>query len=154
MMDIFKTILEKIENKTVTAEDFNALIAESTPSSVQERIRRRVQKNATKSHIDREGHQPLSAPNMAGRVKPKRKPANKDSHGRGKIGRKHSSATIKAMHEGKDPEETAKTDDKYFDKAKEISKLIKDEKIIKYLIDNKLIDSNFAHAILKGLENE
>lgn len=153
-MDIFNTILEKIANKTVTAEDFNTLIAESTPSSVQERIRRRVQKNATKSHIDREGHQPLSAPCMAGRVKPKRKPANKDAHGRGKLGRKHSSATIKAMHESKEPEEKAEMNDEYFDKAKEISKLVKDEEIIKYLLKHKLIDSNFAHAVLKEFENE
>ena len=50
-MDILDQIIEKIDNKTVTVEDFNRLIKESTPDGVQERIRRRTQVNATKSHI-------------------------------------------------------------------------------------------------------
>jgi len=152
-MDILDQIIEKIDNKTVTVEDFNRLIKESTPDGVQERIRRRTQVNATKSHIDRDGHQPLSAPNMASRVNPKRKPKNKQNHGRGKLGRKHSSKTIQAMHEDK-KEPEAKKDEVYFDRAKKLSKLITDKKTILDLIDNRLIDSNFAHAILKELDND
>lgn len=98
-MTYYEQIIKKIENKTVTTEDFDRLIAESTPESVQERVRRRTQKNATKSHIDRSGHQPLSAPTFAARVNPKRDPGNQQNHGRGKLGRKHSSATIQADNE-------------------------------------------------------
>jgi len=152
-MDILEEILKKIDNKTITLEDFNRLIKESTPEGVQEKIRRRVQRNATDSHIDRKGHQPLSAPNMTSRVVPKRKPSNNQkNNGRGDIGRKHSAKTVKAMYEEEQKE--AKTDDKYFDKAKELSGLVKDKDVIKYLMDNNLIDSNFAHAILKELDDE
>lgn len=98
-MNIFDEIIKKIENKSITAEDFNRLIDESTPESVQERIRRRVQRNATKSHIDRAGHQPLTAPTFAARINPKRSPANQQNHGRGKLGRKHSSEKIKKQYE-------------------------------------------------------
>lgn len=152
-MDIFEEILRKIDENTVTSDDFNQLISDSVASSVQERIRRRTQVNATKSHIDRDGHQPLTAPTFDSRVKPKRKPNNKQNHGRGKLGRKHSSKTIQAMHEDK-KEPEAKSDDAYFERAKKLSELIKDKKMILDLIDNKLIDSNFAHAMLKELDNE
>jgi hypothetical protein len=152
-MDIFEEILRKIDQNTVTTEDFNQLINDSVASSVQERIRRRTQVNATKSHIDRDGHQPLSAPTFDSRVKPKRKPRNKQGHGRGKLGRKHSSKTIQAMHEDK-KEPEAKNDTTYFERAKKFSELIKDKEMILDLVDNKLIDSNFAHAMLKELDNE
>ena len=152
-MDIFEEIMHKIDSKTVTADDFNQLITDSVASSVQERIRRRTQVNATKSHIDRDGHQPLSTPTFASRVKPKRKPNNKQNHGRGKLGRKHSSKTIQAMHEDK-KEPEAKKDNAYFDRAKKFSEFMKDKKMILDLIDNRLIDSNFAHAILKELDND
>jgi hypothetical protein len=150
-MNIFEEILSKIENMTVTVEDFDALINDSVASSVQERIRRRTQVNATKSHIDRDGHQPLRTPTFDSRVKPKRKPKNKQNHGRGKLGRKHSSKTIQAMHEDK-KEPEAKADTLYFEKAKNISELIKDKNIILDLIEHRLIDSNFAYAILKELD--
>ena len=98
-MSLYEKLIKKIDENTVTVDDFNALISESTPESVQERIRRRVQKNTTKSHIDHDGHQQLSLPTFAARVNPKREPANQQNHGRGKIGRKHSSEKMIKRYE-------------------------------------------------------
>lgn len=98
-MSLLDKIIKKIDENTVTVDDFNELISESTPESVQERIRRRVQKNATDSHINHAGHQKLSLPTLAARVNPKRTPANQQDHGRGKIGRKHSSEKILKKYE-------------------------------------------------------
>jgi hypothetical protein len=86
--------LSKIEQGSITVEDFNKLIKETTPASIVDRVRRRTLRNATKSHIDKKsGHQPLSLPNLAKRVSPKRKPANHQNHGRSKIAHDHSTRT-------------------------------------------------------------
>lgn len=98
-MNDLEWIHRKILLGTVTTEDFDRLIDESKPSSVIEKIRRRTQRNVTKSHIDRKGHQKLSAPNFVARTTPKLEPSHKQDRGRGKLGRKHSSDTIRKQHE-------------------------------------------------------
>ena len=49
-----KEIFDKIDEGTVTADDFNKLILEATPESVRDRVRRRpmAQRNTVKSHQD------------------------------------------------------------------------------------------------------
>lgn len=85
-------IFKKIEEGTVTADDFNSLIAEATPEATRDRMRRRSIKNATDSHQDNaDGHQPLDLPTFADRVQPKRERSNNTQmHGRGKMGHRHS----------------------------------------------------------------
>jgi len=92
--DSLKVVLRKIQESTVTIEDFNKLISETTPESIKARIDRRTQRNATKSHIDNKtGHQSLGVPDIVKRVTPKRKPVNQQNHGRSKQGNKHSQRT-------------------------------------------------------------
>ena len=88
-------ILKKIDEGTVTCDDFNKLILESTPESIRDRIRRRTIKNTTDSHIDDKGHQQLSLPQFQKRVVPKRKPLHQQNHGRSKIAHAHSARTQK-----------------------------------------------------------
>lgn len=86
--------LAKIKQGSVTVGDFNKLISETTPASIIDRVRRRTLRNVTKSHLDKKsGHQPLSLPNLAKRVSPKRKPVNQQNHGRSKIAHDHSTRT-------------------------------------------------------------
>lgn len=90
---IYEGVLRKIDNKTITTEDLNLLISETTPESVRDRIRRRTIRNTTKSHIDGGGHQRLKPPQFQKRITPKRKPSNQQNHGRGKLGHRHSTRT-------------------------------------------------------------
>lgn len=95
--EAYNKIVEKINAKSVSADDFNnfiKVIKETTPESVRDRIRRRVNRNATDTHIDNEtGHQSIDLPSFTKRVAPKRKPENQQNHGRSKIGLKHSQRT-------------------------------------------------------------
>lgn len=92
-------VLAKIEDKTVTCEDFNTLIkktviGETSPEGVRDRLRRRTSRNATDSHIEPEtGHQPLQDPSLAKRVQPKITPQHQQSHGRSRIAHQHSART-------------------------------------------------------------
>lgn len=98
-------IFQKIEEGTVTVDDFNKLISEATPEALRDRVRRRTTQNATDGHIDDEGHQKLDLPKFADRVQPKREKAdNTQMHGRGKIAHKKSARTQKrkAVHESRD----------------------------------------------------
>lgn len=106
MADILlDNILHKINNRTITCEDIDFLINdtkmlyESMPESVRDRVRRRSLRNATKSHIDDEGHQPLKDPSLTKRVQPKRKPVNQQSHGKARLAHKHSARTQSRLYE-------------------------------------------------------
>lgn len=90
---VLDTILQLIEEGKATAVDFNHLIAETTPESIRDRIRRRTLKSATKDHLDDKGHQSLKLPSFNKRVMPKRKPNNQQNHGRSKVGHRHSERT-------------------------------------------------------------
>lgn len=90
---IFKKIIKKIEEGTVTKEDFDNLIKESMPESVRNRIRRRMTPGKANSGQDDEGH--TIEPSLAKRVAPKRKPRNKQMTGRGRIAHRHSTRTQK-----------------------------------------------------------
>ena len=93
-MKTLDVVINKIQESTVTVEDFNQLISETTPESIRDRLRRRTLKNATKSHIDNKtGHQPLSPPDINKRVMPKRKAVNQQNHGRSRIANRHSQRT-------------------------------------------------------------
>lgn len=91
-------IFTKIEEGTVTADDFNKLIQEATPESVRDRLRRRQShtQDTVRSHQDENGHADLSLPVMADRVQPKRKRADRTQmqHG-GKAGHRRSARTQK-----------------------------------------------------------
>lgn len=89
-------IFVKIEDKTVTKEDFDKLISESMPESIRNRLRKRINPSdkIAKSHTDnKSGHTKLSTPSLAKRVQPKRKPSNQQSHGLAKTAHKHSTKT-------------------------------------------------------------
>lgn len=89
-------IFRKIEEGTVTADDFNRLISEATPESLRDRVRRHTTRNVTDSHIDDEGHQKLKPPKFADRVQPKREKANNTQmHGQGKAAHRRSARTQK-----------------------------------------------------------
>ena len=91
-------IFAKIEEKTVTAEDFNQLIQEETPESIRNRVRRRpmAQERTVKSHQDNEtGHAKMGLPKIADRVQPARKPEHQQDRGRGDLGHRHSARTQK-----------------------------------------------------------
>jgi len=90
---LLEEVLQKIDAKTITCEDFNRLIAETTPESIRDRIRRRTIKNETDSHQDEDGHQQLQLPSFNRRVMPKRKPEHQQSHGRAKLAHRHSAKT-------------------------------------------------------------
>lgn len=91
---LYTEVTTKIENKTVTADDFNKLISEAMPESVRDRVRRRTIVSPEESHIDTDGHQQLKAPDLAKRVQPKReRSGNTQMTGRGKIAHKHSAKT-------------------------------------------------------------
>lgn len=86
-------ILEKIDNKTITCEDIDQLIYESTPESIRDRIRRRTIKNVSHNHSNRDGHQSLSLPEFTKRITPKRKPIHQQNHGRSRLAHAHSTRT-------------------------------------------------------------
>jgi hypothetical protein len=92
-------VLGKIDAGKITCEDLNcfihkALIGETTPEAVRDRVRRRTTQNATDSHIEpQSGHQPLVTPQLASRVQPKRQPMNQQNHGRAAIAHRHSART-------------------------------------------------------------
>jgi hypothetical protein len=90
---LLETVLSKIDNCTITTEDLNNLIRESTPEAIRDRLRRRSIKNATKSHIEHDGDQRLKPPKLADRVSPRRKPPNQQDHGRSEIAHRHSTLT-------------------------------------------------------------
>lgn len=95
-MDSLESILLKIENKTVTIDDFNQLISEATPESVRDRIRRRQNPNQSRvrRHQDENGHTTLHLPTMADRVQPKRERSGRTQmQHRGKLGHRHSART-------------------------------------------------------------
>lgn len=101
---ILNTIIKKIDNKTITCEDINELIKgsminETTPESIRDRIRRRVLKTNTRTHLDKDGHSKLKTPDFAKRTHPKRKPENQQNHGRSRIAHKHSERTQKRIYE-------------------------------------------------------
>lgn len=98
-------IIQKIDTNTVTVDDFNRLIQETTPESIRDRLRRRTIRNTTKSHIDKGGHQQLELPQFQKRVAPKRSPANQQSHGRSNIAHQHSARTQKRTMPNKFDEE-------------------------------------------------
>ena len=90
------SIFEKIDEGTVTLDDFNQLIAEATPESMRDRLRRRpmVQRNTVKSHQDEKGHANLKPPKFRDRVDPKREREGRTQmDGRGRQGHRHSSRT-------------------------------------------------------------
>lgn len=86
-------VLSKIEEGTLTCEDINTLIAETTPESIRDRVRRRMKLKTSRTHLDEKGHQKLKLPGFGKRVMPKRKPVNQQNHGRSKIAHKHSAKT-------------------------------------------------------------
>lgn len=92
-------IFAKIDEGTVTVDDFNRLLSESTPESLRDRVRRRpmAQRNTVKSHQDNEsGHSDLSLPEFGDRVQPKRKPADRtQNNGRGRNAHRHSARSQK-----------------------------------------------------------
>lgn len=96
---VLEAVLHKISEKSVTCEDFNnlickAVIGETTPESVRDRMRRRVKRTPTASHIDNEtGHQQLELPTFADRIQPSIKPEHQQNHGRAKLGHAHSVRT-------------------------------------------------------------
>lgn len=103
---VLNNILQKIDEGTVTCDDFNKLISESTPESIRDRIRRRTLKNATDSHIDKTtGHQQLKLPDFQKRIAPKRKPLHQQNHGRSNIAHAHSARTQKRTMPNKFDEE-------------------------------------------------
>lgn len=90
------SILEHIKDKTIKPEHFNALIFESMPESVRNRVRRRVNAigKISKSHTDNKtGHSDISLPSVNKRVMPKREPINQQSHGTAKAAQKRSTRT-------------------------------------------------------------
>ena len=101
MEESYIQVIHNIENKIITTQDFTNLINnsrvvhESVPSSIKDRIRRRVtpsNKLNRKKH-DRDGHRSGSL-KPAARTQPKRKPSgNAQMNGRGKVGHKHSTKT-------------------------------------------------------------
>lgn len=92
--EILESIIAKIDSKSITCEDINMLIKETTPESIRDRIRRRTTINPEASHRDnKSGHQSLKLPSLRGRIQPKRKPENQQNHGRSKIAHKHSTRT-------------------------------------------------------------
>ncbi len=89
-------IFKKIEEQTVTIDDFDNLIQESMPESIRNRLRKRINPSDTlaKRHRDvKSGHTKLGGPTLAKRVQPKRKPINQQSHGLAKQAHKHSTDT-------------------------------------------------------------
>lgn len=91
-----ESILEHIKDKTVTPDHFNALIFESMPESVRNRVRRRINAigDISKNHTDNKtGHSDTELPKFAARVQPKRKPINQQSHGTSKAAQKRSTRT-------------------------------------------------------------
>ena len=91
-------VIAKIDNKDVTTQDFASLIEmrrslnESTPSSIRDRVRRRMSPSnkANRKKHDQDGHR-SGVLNVAGRVQPKRKPSGQaQMNGRGKTGHRHS----------------------------------------------------------------
>jgi hypothetical protein len=89
-------IFKKIDEGTVTLDDFNKLISEATPESARDRLRRRpmAQRRTVKSHHDEEGHDDLGLPKIADRVQPKReREDNTQMTGRGELGHRHSART-------------------------------------------------------------
>lgn len=89
-------IFKKIEEQTVTVEDFDNLINESTPEAIRNRLRKRINPSDTLAKRHREnstGHTTLGGPTLAKRVQPKRKPINQQSHGLAKQAHKHSTKT-------------------------------------------------------------
>jgi len=99
-MDLLESVISKIEAKTITIDDINALIAEAVPASTVDRVRRRTRRTPTASHIDnRSGHQHLNLPKFQARVAPKRKPVgNTQMRHRGKAAHKRSARTQKRQY--------------------------------------------------------
>lgn len=90
------SILEHIKDRTVTPDHFNALIFESMPESVRNRVRRRINAvgEISKNHTDNKtGHSDTQPPKFAARVQPKRKPVNQQSHGTAKAAQRRSTRT-------------------------------------------------------------
>jgi hypothetical protein len=87
-------IFVKIEEGTVTTDDFNQLIAEAAPESLRDRMRRRpmAQRRSVRSHQDNEtGHARTEGPTFRDRIQPKRERADRTQmQGRGKSGHRHS----------------------------------------------------------------
>ena len=90
---IYETVISKIDDGTVSCDDFNLLIKESTPEAIRDRLRRRNIVNVTKTHLDDDGHQQLELPEMNMRVQPKRKPDNQQGHGIADLAHKASVRT-------------------------------------------------------------
>lgn len=88
-------ILLKIENKTVSIDDFNSLIKEATPASVIDRVRRKMnpKNRINRRRHDKKGHA-SGLPKIAARVNPARKRSNNTqmTHG-GKQGHRRSVRT-------------------------------------------------------------
>lgn len=87
-------IFQKIDEGTVTVDDFNKLISEASPEALRDRIRRKVKHNATDSHQDADGHQKLQGPQFAKRVQPKKeKNPGVQMNGQGKAAHRRSTRT-------------------------------------------------------------
>jgi hypothetical protein len=98
-MDILETILTKIENKTVTIEDFNSLIVESMPESIRKRIQRRIRPSSTRHVDNKTGHNRLDPlGKIADKVQPKRKPSHQMSHGQSRAAHRRSAETQRQNH--------------------------------------------------------
>jgi len=90
--------MDKIDEGTVTTDDFNDLISEATPESMRDRLRRRpmVQRDTVKSHQDEDGHADTKLPKFSDRVDPKREREGRTQmNGRGRAGHRHSARTQK-----------------------------------------------------------
>lgn len=94
----YNQVIRNIRNNQVTINDFcnlidnSRLVHESIPSSIRDRIRRRVtpSNKANRKKHDSQGHKAGSF-NVAGRVQPKRKPSGQaQMNGRGRAGHRHS----------------------------------------------------------------
>lgn len=92
---ILSTVLLKIENKTVSIEDFDQLINEATPASVIDRVRRKINplNKVKRRRHDDSGHAP-GMPKFAARINPARKRSDRTQmqHG-GKHGHDRSVKT-------------------------------------------------------------
>jgi len=88
-----------VEEYNITSiDDLSRMLAEATPESMRDRVRRRqnANQNTVRSHQDEDGHSDIKPPKFAGRVQPKREREGRtQNHGRGKQGHRKSARTQK-----------------------------------------------------------
>lgn len=115
-------IFQKIDEGTVTVDDFNKLISEASPEALRDRVRRKVKHNVTDSHQDQDGHQKLQGPQFAKRIQPKKeKNPGVQMNGQGKAAHRRSTRTQR--RKAKATTESVKRFGLSFDKAGYINNL-------------------------------